>query len=574
MAINIVEGLHHSSSAKFAVVDIEDLLLDVENPRFASSMLIANQNSITQSTIINYLIEYGEVLQLADSINKNEGLFNETIISVYIRDEKAIVLEGNRRITACKILLDNSLVDKELQATHPIPTPNEKTRENISRINVVVYDDSADAQKYIASKHTQPDVKKWTTVEQYNYYYTQFLRGKRPHDIAREVGVKDVKKVEERIRQYILFKKMFDLVQAEKTDLRVETTSILPVVSAFMPKILGSKGEYALNIEMDTASLQYKVLPSQIKLYNKILLSIGKAFFARPEAKKLSELKERALSDTYRVSTEEIKGKEKAEKLIRDDIRIPGLKLLIHEFRNDEECTPAQGQGDGKPLAEVTPTLDNTVEPRKNDALDPATDQHVDKPTSTVQIESDSTKSIETPDDNSQKIFSMLEKQISFFADLKTDHLNPINPDNRGLIAVAKEIRAISSGQTYTAYYKYPIASTFLLRSLIEQVLARQLKSVGSYNNLSKSAGKATVALGKMIEFILKQCKNGNISVLNNDSILAKDFNSCFEGDGTKDQLDKVIHRPTECEPDKTFLDNLAKQGLKDLLQKIINSLH
>lgn len=574
MAINIVEGLRHSSSAKFAVVDIEDLLLDVENPRFASSMLIADQTSNTQSTIINYLIEYGELLPLAHSINENEGLFNETIISVYIKNGKAIVLEGNRRIAACKILLDNGLVDKELQALHPIPMANKETKENIRQINVVVYDDSADAQKYIASKHTQPDVKKWTTVEQYNYYYTQFLRGKRPHDIAREVGVKDVKKVEERIRQYILFKKMFDLVQAEKTDLRVETTSILPVVSAFMPKILGSKSEYALNIEMDTASLQYKVLPSQIKLYNKILLSIGKAFFARPEAKKLSELKERALSDTYRVSTEEIKGKEKAEKLIRDDIRIPGLKLLIHEFRNDEECTPAQGQGDGKPLAEVAPTLDNTVEPRKNDALDLVTEQYADKPTSTVQIESDSTKSIETPDDNSQKKILMLEKQISFFADLKTDHLDPTNPDNRGLIAVAKEIRAISLEQTYTAYYKYPIASTFLLRSLIEQVLACQLKSVGSYNNLLRSSGKATVELGKMIEFVLKQCKNRNIAVLNNDSTLAKDFNSCFEGAGTKDQLDKVIHRPAECEPDKIFLDNLAKQGLKGLLQKIINSLH
>lgn len=573
MAINIVEGLRHSNSARFAVIDIEDLLLDVENPRFASSGLIANQTPNTQSTIINYLIKYGELLPLARSINENEGLFNETIISVYVKDGKAIVLEGNRRIAACKILLDNGLVDKELQALHPIPMANKETKENIRQINVVVYDDSADAQKYIASKHTQPDVKKWTTVEQYNYYYTQFLRGKRPHDIAREVGVKDVKKVEERIRQYILFKKMFDLVQAEKTSLRVETTSILPVVSAFMPKILGSKGEYALNIEMDTATLQYKVLPSQIKLYNKILLSIGKAFFARPEAKKLSELKERALSDAYRVSTEEVKGKEKAEKLIRDDIRIPGLKLLIHEFRNDEECTLAQGQGDGKPLAEVTPALGNTVEPRKNDALDPVTDQHVDKPTSTVQSESDSTKSIETPDDNSPKKFSMLEKQISFFADLKTDHLDPRNPDNRGLIAVAKEIRTISSEQTYTAYYKYPIASTFLLRSLIEQVLTCQLKSVGSYNNLLGSSGKATVALGKMIEFIKKQCKNGNISVLNNDSILVKDFNSCFEGAGTKDQLDKVVHRPAECEPDKIFLDNLAKQGLKGLLQKIINSL-
>lgn len=94
MAINIVEGLRNGNSARFAVIDIEDLLLDVENPRFASSGLIVNQSPNTQSTIINYLIEYGELLPLARSINENEGLFYETIISVYIKDGKAMVFSN------------------------------------------------------------------------------------------------------------------------------------------------------------------------------------------------------------------------------------------------------------------------------------------------------------------------------------------------------------------------------------------------------------------------------------------------------------------------------------------------
>jgi len=65
---------------------------------------------------------------------------------------------------------------------------------------------TADAQRYIASKHTQPDVKKWTTIEQCNYYFAIF-EGKGPFRIAAEVLVKDVKKVADKIRQCILFKK-------------------------------------------------------------------------------------------------------------------------------------------------------------------------------------------------------------------------------------------------------------------------------------------------------------------------------------------------------------------------------
>jgi len=575
MAVRFIEGLQHLNSAKYAVVDIQDLYLDEDNPRFASSALLANQEEITQSAIINYLVQYGEVLSLAESIDENHGLFNETIISGYICDNKIVVLEGNRRITACKILLDNDLVRQDLKDMHPIPTVHMETQTNIKQINIIIYGDSDDAQKYIASKHTQPDVMKWTTIEQYNYYYTQFLSGKKPKEIAAEVGLKDVKKVEDKIRQYLLFKRIFDLVKIENHNLKVETTSILPVVSEFMPKLLGKKSDYALGLEVDLTSLEYVVLPSQVELYNKILLEVGKAFFLRPEAKKNSELMDRPKNNNYRISTDEIKGKNKVTMLIEDDIRIPGLKALIREFRHDDDNLDSEPNSTNPVTNIKSPNTKESAQvssaPLVNGNLLPHTE---DGDTFGEKKQADCGQAAPPKADvkTTQKEFTQKERQVSFFADLRIEHIDPTKPENQGLLAVAKEIREISRAQNYSAYANFPIASTFLLRSLIEQVLARQLKKGATYERLRGKTNKPTLELGTMVSEILHQYNNKNYIDFNEDRALAQDFNACFNGLGTKDQLDKVIHRPAECQPDKSFLDNLAKQGLKDLMQKFIDS--
>jgi len=288
MSLQYIEGLQKIQSARFAVVDLDDVYLDEDNPRFASSALMADQ--ITQESIINYLVKYAEVLELAQSIDENKGFFNEDFPSAYINEGKIIVLEGNRRVTACKILLDNTLVNAELRRLKMTPTASEETKRNIQKMNLIIYGDSKDAQKYIASKHTQPDVKKWNTIEQYNYYYSQFLKGKKTLQIAMDVSVKDVKKIEEKIRHYILFKKIFDLVKEKHTHLRVETANILPIISEFMPRLLGDKSKYSLGLQVDPNSLEYNPLPSQMELYHKILFMVGEAFFVRQEAKKILNL--------------------------------------------------------------------------------------------------------------------------------------------------------------------------------------------------------------------------------------------------------------------------------------------
>lgn len=558
MAIQYVNALPQRKASRYAVVDIADLFLDVENPRFASSTLLSRENEITQKDIINYLVEYGEASRLAEEIEHHNGLFGEDIMSACIIGGQVVVLEGNRRLAACKLLLDNSLLCERLAGLYPVPTPSDTTRTNIEKILLLIYDDSADAQTYIASKHTQPNIKKWTTIEQYNYYYSQFKSGKTTAQIADSVGVVSSTEVEKRIKEYALFDTIFGLVKKKHPDLQVETASILPVITAFMPKLLSKNKKYSLlGLEIDRKKLSYIPLPSQKALYEEILCLIGEAFFARPEAKKQAEKDKRSNDARFRISSDEIKGPNKVETLIDEDKRIPGLKQLILKFRN-EELTE-----------EVDHQTADTINQNDTESKQP------DSETSNTQNDNtDGSKDNATTDESGTKqpSFATKEKQVLFFADFKYEHLDPTNNDNKGLIAVAKEIKNLSVANGYTGYHKFPIAASFLLRSLIEQTLLRHLKETTVYARMSNNTSKATPELEKMVAEILKACQNSNYQMVNVDKKLGDDFVACFAGGGTKHQLNKIIHSPAECQPNKEFLDSMANGGLKCLLQKFVDA--
>jgi len=265
--------------------------------------------------------------------------------------------------------------------------------------------------------------------------------------------------------------------------------------------------------------------------------------------------------------------------LIEADIRIPGLKALILKFRNESlpESEAIINSNKESAIVSTVTITENSQEGHtsESESKEKITSAHGNKIDNSQATNNTSPSSSTVDNAQAQKVFARKEKQLSFFADLQINHLNPADPINQGLISVAKEIIKISSTLDFAAYARFPISSVFLVRSLIEQVVARQLMKGTAYEKLSgQSNGKSTPELGKMIVEMIKFYNNNNLVYFNNDKKLAQDFNACFTGFGTKDQLDKVIHRPAECQPDKTFLNNLAKQGLKDLLQKFINSFH
>lgn len=131
----------------------EELLLDPNNPRF-----FGLQNP-TQEQIIEQLIKYENVTELALRIAERGFLPNEILI-VCEEDSKNYVLEGNRRLAACKLLLDYKVAPESHQKRIQSIAEN-ADRNSIQKINVVFAPTREDADYIIAGRHTQTPVKKW-----------------------------------------------------------------------------------------------------------------------------------------------------------------------------------------------------------------------------------------------------------------------------------------------------------------------------------------------------------------------------------------------------------------------------
>lgn len=546
MSIEYIDKLNTltpDADKRYAIVDLNDVKLDLENPRFASTSQFEN-SEITEKGIIAYLLQYGKLVEIINSIIWNNGLYWEEWLScVKDTDGKLIVLEGNRRVAACKAIFDSSLLPDEQPAINSRPEHLSEVKNNISKLRVVIYDESNSAQNYIATKHTNPSIKKWEVFEQCNYYYSQFKHGTAIDKLARQAGDSPTN-IKKYIRYYIFFKQIFDIIKKDHPTLFIEDASILPLMEKFMP-ILIKKGKFGLELSYNEDTYTYSPFVACSEVYNKMLKLIGEAFFIRPTAKS-SDLETRDISPDFRISTDEIKSQKKVNDLIDNDIRIPGLKNYIQEYQeiaghNDNTKVPSPPK--------VKPESTNTPPSALTAATTPPAPS--------------SSKSSHTP----------VKREYEFFEDLDYSTLDPKNDLDVGLLRICEEIVKISKYNNNSAYKQFPIAASFLLRSLIEQTLTRQLKKCNKYDNLRKKNGK-TPELGAMLILFLNQCQNSNYQLLNNDRQLASLFVQVFTGHGTKDQLDTIVHRPTDIKPDALFLNSIAKQGIKKVIQTIISNFY
>lgn len=561
MNIQYIEMLNDPlTDRKHAIVDINDIWLDEKNPRFASSLIRGKNKKISQNDIIEYMLNYANIEDLALKIVGYGGLYDEVSLSCYI-DENGhlVVLEGNRRMTTCKVLLNHLLIPENLKDNISLPSASNELRQKISRVHVVIYDKSKDAQNYITAKHTKPEVKRWETFEQCNYYHMQFNTNKKSlMDISTASG-DNVKDVKNKIKKYQMFNDVIIELQINNSNLPITGLSILPLVDKFLPRIYGKDSLIGMNLPFDDLSIIYKSKPHKTDVYKRILLMVGNAFFIRQPAKTNNEIMERSNSNLYCISTEEIRTKGQVKKLILDDIRIPGLLDLINQYNDKTKVDGSDNKDDENTDSPVDGIQDNSPGSEIGGAPNGGGNSNI-------------TGTNDTPNTGGTNTGGGANsKGNEFFSALFYAH---ISSDNVGLLRVCDELYKISTYYNNGAYKHFPISSAFLLRALLEQIFIKQLKIHNRYERLVKTKKDGSIRspeLGSMIEVFLKDYHSANLILFDNDAELAKNFNKCFDGWGTKDQLDTIIHNPHLIAPDKNFLNSFVNQGLGIIVQGFLD---
>lgn len=175
------------SDWKEITVNVSEVLLDSDNPRLFIE-------SPTQENILIFLANEEDAIELAKQISLNRGLPLAEKPVLTIENGKYVVLEGNRRICACKLLLEPSLLPSKKRGK--IPKIDWEMRNYLENLPVVLTPDRNSTEAFITMRHSgDRNVKKWSTIASIKRFVNRYTKGETITDIAKVLDEKttDVK---------------------------------------------------------------------------------------------------------------------------------------------------------------------------------------------------------------------------------------------------------------------------------------------------------------------------------------------------------------------------------------------
>ncbi len=165
-----------------------DLQLDPDNPRFE----LTTRN---QDAILAHLLRDHDVITLAKSIAEAKQLWPTETILTYFDGKQHIVLEGNRRTAACKVLLNPEILpDIAQDLIQQIPIIDDETRRNISKVDICFDYDRERGDPIVANIHAVIQRRAWSLVSRMRYVHREFKKSKNPQEIAKTLKI-DLKTV-------------------------------------------------------------------------------------------------------------------------------------------------------------------------------------------------------------------------------------------------------------------------------------------------------------------------------------------------------------------------------------------
>jgi hypothetical protein len=162
-------------------------MLDHENPRLPESV------KRTQESMIDYIAETTSIEELMQAIGENGYFPGEPVIAVphETKRDKLVVVEGNRRLTALKLLQDPNACSSPGARIREISS---EARHTPKTVPVVIRPSRADVLPYLGFRHIT-GVKQWEPLAKARYIEQLFELTskdlppkKRYGEVARAIG--------------------------------------------------------------------------------------------------------------------------------------------------------------------------------------------------------------------------------------------------------------------------------------------------------------------------------------------------------------------------------------------------
>lgn len=165
-------------------IPLNKIILDSDNPR------LGPHNQSSDVAALAYLVEHENVLGLARNIAEYKNLYpHESIICIPIEDDSYIVVEGNRRVAACKLLSKPYLIGAAGDEKE-IPKIDDQTRSSISKLQACIADSRSTADEIIAKLHIDEFGKlSWNTRKKIRYVESRLKFGNDVEALASNLGI-------------------------------------------------------------------------------------------------------------------------------------------------------------------------------------------------------------------------------------------------------------------------------------------------------------------------------------------------------------------------------------------------
>lgn len=137
-------------------VEVGFLRLDDKNPRLVGRL------TTSEESIIARLYRAAELDELLQSISANGYLDIEPLIGLPTEKSQFVVLEGNRRLAALRLLRESDLVDRiksKEGLTISVPNVDQAKRRTLDSVSVYPVDNRKDARSFIGFKHINGPAK-------------------------------------------------------------------------------------------------------------------------------------------------------------------------------------------------------------------------------------------------------------------------------------------------------------------------------------------------------------------------------------------------------------------------------
>jgi hypothetical protein len=137
---------------KSKTINYKKLFLDKNNPRLPKSL-----HNKSEFEIIDYLLLHATTLELMQAIGENNFFMGEQLLVVKSGNDRFKVIEGNRRLTAVKLLNDYSIASVKKNFVKKVFDEKKFTPTDIP---CLIFDNEDYIRKYLGFRHIT-GIKSW-----------------------------------------------------------------------------------------------------------------------------------------------------------------------------------------------------------------------------------------------------------------------------------------------------------------------------------------------------------------------------------------------------------------------------